>query len=151
MECTSCGHLNEPDAKFCRECGTQLVTKKGVLPPKAVEFAPTKRPTADFAGGIVVGVVFIVIGCIIALAIFTTFFSDFGTTVGSLGGDFGEMMGNFGEDFGNFFGNFGETIGTSVGSFFEGLHWWNLIQIILPAAFIIPGVILIAYTFYKRR
>lgn len=155
MECTSCGHVNESDAKFCRECGTKLTIMEGVLPPKGVEFAPSKQPKTDVAGGIVIGVVFIIVGCIIALAIFTTFFSDFGTTIGTLAGGFGETMGNLGSDLGDFFGSWGDRFGNAVGNFFKDIFtdnwWWDLLKFFLPAAFIIPGIILILITFSKRR
>ncbi|MHA2246220.1 MAG: zinc ribbon domain-containing protein [Candidatus Hodarchaeales archaeon] len=160
MECTKCGHDNEPDAKFCRQCGAVMTVLKGT---KAhVEFTPAKQRVGDrdnlcfgeehdTGGGIVVGVVFIFVGLIIAVAIFwPDFFSDFGNTIGSFFGDFGENMGQIGADFGGFMGNLGENFGESVGSFFSGQVWWDILKVLIVAVFLIVGVVLIVVNMRKR-
>ncbi len=163
MECMKCGHENESDAKFCRQCGSQIITpsEKG-----QVEFIPTKRRAADqdllcfgkerkTAPGIVIGVVFIFISLIIALAIFTDFFSDFGTTIGNLAGGFGETMGNLGSDFGEFMGTWGDSFGNAIGGFFESIFtedvWWDILKVLIVAVFFIVGAILIVVNLRKNR
>ncbi|MFX0183021.1 MAG: zinc ribbon domain-containing protein [Candidatus Hodarchaeota archaeon] len=148
MKCEKCGHDNEADARFCRNCGTELVI---TAPKGQIEFVPSKRVRSeDATASIVIGVVFIVVGLIIALAIFTTFFSDFGNTIGNFFGGFGENMGQIGADFGEFMGNWGENFGESVGSFFAGQTWWTVLRILIPALFIIPGLIIVLLAFRKR-
>jgi pSer/pThr/pTyr-binding forkhead associated (FHA) protein len=41
--CTSCGHRNPDEAKFCSECGTRLVTPEGSAPPAPAD--PTATMT----------------------------------------------------------------------------------------------------------
>lgn len=36
-ECTSCGHMNDPDAKFCQECGKPVAGPSGDSPPSDLE------------------------------------------------------------------------------------------------------------------
>jgi hypothetical protein len=149
-----CGHDNEANANFCRNCGESITIVKGTQTSKdQVEFVPQKqrRLESDVAGGYIVGVVFIVVGIIITVAMFTTLFSDFGTTIGNLAGGFGESMGQMGSDIGNFFGNWGENFGASVGTFFSGQRWWDWLKILIPFAFIIVGVIAIILNFNKSR
>ncbi len=157
MECTKCGHDNEPGAKFCRQCGAELTVLKGVK--GQAEFVPTKRRAEDnlcfgeeqeTSGGIVVGVVFIFVGLIIAVAIFSNFFSDFGNTIGSFFGGFGENMGQIGSDFGDFMGNWGENFGESMGSFFSGQVWWDIIKVLIVAVFLIVGAVLIIVNMRKK-
>lgn len=162
MECMKCGHENEPDAKFCRQCGSQITVPST---KDQVEFVPTKRAADrdllcfgeehETAPGIVAGVVFIFIGLIIAVAIFwPLFFSDFGTTIGNLAGGFGETMGNLGSDFGEFMGNWADNFGNAIGNFFEGIFtdvvWWDILRVLIVAVFIIIGVALIIVNMRKR-
>jgi hypothetical protein len=148
MNCEKCGHDNEANARFCRNCGTKLVT---TVPKGQVDFVPSKRVrTGDATASIVIGVVFIGVGLIVALAIFTNFFSDFGNTIGNFFGGFGENMGQIGEDFGGFMGNWGENFGESVGNFFSGEAWWDILKILIPALFIIPGFIIVLLALRKR-
>ena len=146
-----CGHENEPDANFCRNCGAQMTVPKGTK--EQVEFEPARRRVKDqdITGGMVIGVVFILIGIIMAAAIFTTFFTDFGEGIGGFFGDFGEDMGQMGEDFGNFTGNWGENLGESLGNFFSGQAWWDILKIFLVGFFIIAGAIIIIYNLSKQR
>jgi uncharacterized membrane protein YvbJ len=60
-----CGHDNEANANFCRNCGESITIVKGTQTSKdQVEFVPQKqrRLESDVAGGYIVGVVFIVVG-----------------------------------------------------------------------------------------
>ncbi len=166
MECMQCGHENERDARFCRNCGSPMGVPKGVMPSKdQVEFVPTKpRAQEDFlcfgeehdaTGGYVLGVVFIIVGLIIAAAIFLpAIFSDFGTTIGNLAGGFGETMGNLGSDIGEFFGNWGDTFGNSIGNFFSSIFtdrwWWDLLRVLIVGMFIIGGALIIFFNYRKR-
>lgn len=168
MECMQCGHENERDARFCRNCGSQMGVPKGVMPSKdQVEFVPTKRRAQeDFlcfgeeesgaTGGYVLGAVFIVLGLIIAAAIFLPqIFTDFGTTIGNLAGGFGETMGNLGSDFGEVMGNWGDTFGNALGNFFESIFtdtfWWDLLRVLIVGMFIIGGVLIIFFNYRKSR
>ena len=160
MECMQCGHENERDARFCRNCGSQMGVPKGVTPSKdQVEFVPTKRRAQeDFlcfgeeefssSGGYVLGVVFIVIGLIIAAAIFLP------DVISNLAGGFGETVGNLGSDFGEFMGNWGERFGNTLGNFFEGIFtenwWWELLKILIVGMFIIGGALIIFFNYRKR-
>ena len=164
MECTKCGHSNEPDAKFCRQCGAELTVLKGVK--GQAEFVPTKRRAQaqdnlcfgkeqDPVGGIAVGVVFIFVGLIIAVAVFwPIFFSDFGTTIGDFFGGFGETMGNLGSDFGEFMGNWGDNFGNAIGGFFEGIFtdsmWWDILKVLIVSVFLIVGAVLIVVNIRKK-
>lgn len=163
MECMKCGHENEPDAKFCRQCGSQITIP---ATKDQVEFVPTKRRAADqdllcfgeeheTAPGIAVGAVFIFISLIIAIAIFwPVLFSDFGTTIGNLAGGFGETMGNLGSDIGEFFGNWGDTFGNAIGNFFESIFtdvvWWDILKVLIVGMFFVIGVVLIIVNLRKR-
>ncbi|MFX0124194.1 MAG: zinc-ribbon domain-containing protein [Candidatus Hodarchaeota archaeon] len=163
MECMKCGHENEPDAKFCRQCGSKIAVP---TTKDQVEFVPTKRRATDrdllcfgeeqeTTPGIVLGVVFIIISLIIAVAIFwPMIFSDFGTTIGNLAGGFGETMGNLGSDFGNFMGNWADSFGNAVGNFFEGIFtediWWDVLRVLIVGAFLIVGIVLIVVNMRKR-
>ncbi|UCG03275.1 MAG: zinc ribbon domain-containing protein [Candidatus Heimdallarchaeota archaeon] len=158
MDCMKCGHTNEPNAKFCRQCGSALTIPKG----EQVEFVPTKRVVArgdnlcfgeeaEPAPGIIVGVVFIVLSIIIAVAIFMpVIFSDFGNFIGTFFGGFGETMGQIGSDFGEFMGNWGENFGEAVGTFFSGVVWWEILQVLIVLAFLIIGIVLIVVNMRKR-
>lgn len=160
MECKKCGHKNEPDAKFCRQCGSELTIAKG----DQVEFVPTKRRAArqdnlcfgeetehGTAPGIIVGVVFIFVSIIVAVAIFwPEIFSDFGNTIGTFFGGFGENMGQIGSDFGEFMGNWGSNFGEAVGSFFSGQVWWDIIRVLIVLAFFVIGIVLIVVNMRKR-
>jgi hypothetical protein len=156
MECKKCGYANEPDAKFCRQCGSQLVS---IAKGDQVEFVPTKArgdnlcfgEEEESAPGIIIGVVFIVISIIIAVAIFwPVIFSDFGNTIGTFFGGFGETMGQIGSDFGEFMGNWGENFGEAVGTFFSGQTWWDILKVLIVLAFLIIGITLIVVNMRKR-
>ena len=151
MECMKCGHDNEADANFCRNCGETMTIVKG-----QTEFVPQKQRKlasdwTDSQSGYVIGIVFIVVGIIITVAMFTTLFSDFGTTIGNFFGNFGESMGQMGSDMGNFFGNWGENFGASVGAFFSGQAWWDWLKILIPVAFILVGAIALVLSYNKSR
>lgn len=166
MECMQCGHENEKDARFCRNCGSQMGVMNSVTPSKdQVEFVPAKRTQEDFlcfgeeefstTGGYVLGAVFIVVGLIIAAAIFMpVIFEDFGTTIGNLAGGFGETMGSLGSGIGEFFGSWGERFGDAFGKFFEGIFtenwWWELLKILIVGMFIIGGALIIFFNYRKR-
>jgi len=163
MECMKCGYENEPDAKFCRQCGSQIAIP---TTKDQVEFVPIKRRATDqdllcfgeeheTAPEIVAGVVFIFVSLIIAVAIFWPgLFSDFGTTIGNLAGGFGETMGNLGSDIGEFFGNWGDTFGNAIGNFFDNIFtdimWWDILKILIVGTFFIIGVTLIIVNLRKR-
>lgn len=161
MECMKCGYHNEPDAKFCRKCGSKLVT---IAKGDQVEFVPSKRGVTrgdnlcfgeeeewGATPGIIVGIVFIFISIIIAVAIFWPFiFSDFGTTIGSFFGDFGKNMGQIGSDFGEFMGNWGSNFGEAVGTFFSGQAWWDILRILIVLTFLVIGIVLIIVNMRKR-
>lgn len=149
MKCTKCDHENEADARFCRNCGTQLTITKGTQ----VEFVPARKrlTTEDTTSGIVIGIVFIFVGLIIAVAILIpTFYGDFASTIGNFFGGFGETMGQIGSDFGEFMGNWGENFGQAVGSFFSGQTWWEILRIVIPSFFIIIGLIIVLLNYRKR-
>ncbi|MFX1336957.1 MAG: zinc-ribbon domain-containing protein [Promethearchaeota archaeon] len=163
MECMKCGFENEPDAKFCRQCGSQITVP---VMKDQVQFTPTKSAAGqdllcfgeehETAPGIVTGIVFIFVGLIIAIAIFwPILFSDFGTTIGNLAGGFGETMGNLGSDIGNFFGNWGDTFGNAIGNFFEGIFtedlWWDILKVLIVVTFLAVGIILIVVNVRKNR
>ncbi|MFW9897132.1 MAG: zinc-ribbon domain-containing protein [Candidatus Thorarchaeota archaeon] len=146
MECTKCGHINEANSKFCRNCGTELSPiVKGQL-----EYTPRKI-TEGQTGGLIIGIIFIALGLFIGIVIFLPLlFNDVIGSIGSFFGGFGETMGEIGSDFGNFMGNWGENFGNAVGNFFSGVTWWNILRVIIPAFFIIPGIIIIIANFRKR-
>ena len=158
MNCDKCGNENEKDARFCRHCGEAIADivkgEKGVVTGK-------RRSDGSFLcfgedeewdnswNGMIVGVVFIFVAIIMALAMFN-FFEGFGNAVGSFFGDFGENMGQIGEDIGVFFSNWGSNFGTSVENFFGGVEWWNILQPIIVMIFLLVGVILL-YRSYREQ
>jgi hypothetical protein len=80
-------------------------------------------------------------------------FPDF---IGNFFGNFGEFFGQLGSDIGNFFGSWGDSFGNAIGNFFSTLFsesniWDTIIKIMIPAAFIIPGIIVILTSVAKRR
>ena len=98
-----------------------------------------------------IGIVFIFVGLIIAVAILIpAFYGDFASAIGSFFGGFGETMGEIGSDFGEFMGNWGENFGEAVGSFFSGQTWWNILRIIIPTIFVLVGLIIILLNVRKR-
>ncbi|MHA2252892.1 MAG: zinc-ribbon domain-containing protein [Candidatus Kariarchaeaceae archaeon] len=162
MICETCGHDNEADAKFCRQCGSKTMITKVSSGKGQVEFTSGKQRTRDdnylcfgeeveYEGaGYVVGAIFICIGVFIAVVMI---FPDF---VGNFFGNFGEFFGQIGSDIGNFFGSWGDSFGNAIGNFFSTLFsesniWDTIIKIIIPAAFIIPGIIVILTSVAKRR
>ncbi|MHA1977680.1 MAG: zinc ribbon domain-containing protein [Candidatus Hodarchaeales archaeon] len=169
MNCDKCGNENEKDARFCRHCGEAIAEVAVVKGDKT--FVTGKRRTEggflcfgedeewdNSWNGMIVGVVFISVAIIMALAMLN-FFEGFGNAVGSLGfgnavgsffGDFGENMGQIGNDIGNFFGNWGENFGESVKNFFGGVEWWNILQPIIVLLFLTIGVILL-YRSYREQ
>src|SRR3712207_3449121 len=46
--CTSCGHRNPDDAKFCSQCGTRLVTPEEVAAPTPAPATPDPTATMTF-------------------------------------------------------------------------------------------------------
>jgi hypothetical protein len=153
-ECPKCGHSNESDSSFCRNCGTNLAAY--VVPGKTkgqVEFTGASTPkqqqddflcfgeASDVEGVAVVGGVFIIVGIFIGVVII---FPGF---IGNFFGGFGESMGRLGSDFGNAMGDWGSTFGESMGYFFEQIFtdnlWWDALQLLIPVIFIVVGVIVI--------
>ncbi|MFX0183019.1 MAG: zinc-ribbon domain-containing protein [Candidatus Hodarchaeota archaeon] len=150
MKCEKCGNDNEADARFCRNCGSELTT---IMPKAQVDFVPSKQHvlTEDTTASIVIGIVFIAIGLLVGFIILLpAAFDSFINSIGSFFGGFGETMGQWGSDFGNFMGNWGENFGESVGNFFAGEAWWDILRILIPALFIIPGLIIVLFAFRKR-
>ncbi|MFX0170516.1 MAG: zinc-ribbon domain-containing protein [Candidatus Hodarchaeota archaeon] len=149
MKCEKCGHDNEADARFCRNCGAEMTV---TVAKGQITFVPDKRVRPEEATAtIVIGVVFIAIGLIVGFVILLPdIFDTFINSIGNFFGGFGETMGQWGEDFGNFMGNWGENFGESVGNFFSGEAWWDILRILIPAMFIIPGIIVILLAFRKR-
>lgn len=156
--CSKCGHPNEKDSNFCRNCGANLASQ--ALPTKTgdkVEFVGDSRSkeqddflcfgeTSNVEGAAVVGGIFIIVGLFIGVVLlFPGFIGDFF-------GNFGESMGRLGSDFGNAMGNWGSTFGQSVGYFFNNLFsenlWWDVLQLLIPIGFIILGIVVI---FRSRR
>jgi Flp pilus assembly pilin Flp len=99
--------------------------------------------------GMIVGIVFISVAAIMALAMFG-FFEGLGAGLGSFFGDFGENMGQIGADIGAFFSNWGTNFGTSVENFFGGVEWWKLLQPIIVLIFLVIGAILL-YRSYREQ
>lgn len=163
MKCETCGHDNEADAKFCRQCGSKVEMFKAGVPAKGeVEFVAGKQRTRaednlcfgeeveSENAGYILGAIFICIGLLIAVVMI---FPDF---IGTFFGGFGEFFGQLGNDIGNFFGSWGDSFGNAIGNFFSTLFsesniWDTIIKVIIPAAFIIPGIIVILTNVAKRR
>jgi hypothetical protein len=159
MECNKCGYRNEPDAKFCRNCGNKLDMTKELTTKDEVKFVPdtSRRKEEDFlcfgesesgSSGFIVGAIFIIIGLFIGIVLFAPLF------VGEFFGNFGEWAGTLGSDIGNFFGSWGENFGEAVGNFFENIftdvQWWNILQLIVPSIFILLGIVILISAYRKR-
>ena len=44
MRCPNCGEMNEPEARFCFNCGTELAQATTPEPPEAVPTTPAPAP-----------------------------------------------------------------------------------------------------------
>ena len=67
MKCTNCGYDNTPEASFCANCGTRLVTE--VEPPSPVaELGPPKLPSKRLLVGVII-VVLAITGIGVGLAL----------------------------------------------------------------------------------
>ncbi|PWI49293.1 hypothetical protein CEE45_01800 [Candidatus Heimdallarchaeota archaeon B3_Heim] len=159
MKCEKCEKENEKDARFCRYCGEAMTDVEVTKGEKG--FVADKRRTEggflcfgeeEWSGsdsGMVLGIVFISVAIIMALAMFN-FFEGFGNAIGNFFGDFGTNMGQIGEDIGNFFGNWGENFGASVERFFGGVEWWKILQPIIVLFFLGIGLIIL-YRSYREQ
>ena len=158
MICNNCNYDNEPDANFCRQCGSKISLAKPGMPKEGkVEFV-SGRPRArvednlcfgqeqDQEAGWIIGAVFIIIGVIIVLVMFFP--------IGEFFGNFGEFFGQLGSDIGNFFGNWGSSFGESIGNFFTNLfsesNIWEIIKMLIPALFIFVGIIIIIMNLRRK-
>jgi hypothetical protein len=170
--CSSCGfNVREKRATFTRPVARERV--EFVAPNYANEQAvaqsvvsPVRRRERD-NGGLIAGLVIIFLGLIMALVFllplaFSHIMADFGVSFGSLGAEFGRLGGEFGRlggefgrmggelggvfgelggSLGSLFGGLGSTFGSFLGSLGYHLRW--VIRILIPALFIIPGVIVV--------
>ena len=61
--CTRCGHVNQPDARFCSSCGAPLevVPEESTLTLQAVEAADTEDELASYLEGLPAGVGLLVV------------------------------------------------------------------------------------------
>ena len=159
MKCEKCDKENEKDARICRHCG-EAMTDVEVTKGERGFVADRRRTEGTFlcfgeeersdSGGMILGIVFISIAIIMALAMFN-FFEGFGNAVGNFFGDFGENMGQIGEDIGSFFSNWGSNFGTSVENFFGGVEWWKILQPIIVLFFLLIGVILLYRNYQEQK
>jgi hypothetical protein len=160
MKCNKCNYDNEPDANFCRQCGSELTfAKPGIPAERKVEFVSGRQKTRvednlcfgqeeDREAGWIIGAVFIIIGLFIAIVML------FPEGIGDFFGNFGEFFGQLGNDIGNFFGSWGSSFGESVGNFFSNIftesNIWDIIKILIPALFLIIGIIVIIVNLRRK-
>ena len=160
LNCEKCGNENMKDARFCKHCG-EAIAEAGVVKGEKTFVADSGRTQGGFLcfgeneewdnswNGMIVGIVFISVAVIMALAMFNVF-EGLGAGLGSFFGDFGENMGQIGADIGAFFSNWGTNFGTSVENFFGGVEWWKLLQPIIVLIFLVIGAILL-YRSYREQ
>ena len=123
------------------------------------------RPRRRQHSGWIMGVVFLGVGLLFAVFLLMPIFlgisynsatdwSDFGSSMGRMGGDFGDFFGNLGERIGDFFGGLGERLGNFFGGFgdnmghsFDSGFSFTFIPVfflsLFPLLFLLIGVIAI--------
>ncbi|MCH9816390.1 MAG: FHA domain-containing protein [Actinomycetia bacterium] len=55
LRCDSCGHIAEPDSKFCSSCGASLISETAVLTPTVDESGPVDAVDPTILAGIPAG------------------------------------------------------------------------------------------------
>jgi hypothetical protein len=159
LKCEKCGFENDKGSNFCRQCGSSLVMPVDAAKDQTKFVAERQRDDSflcfgeeeEFqgSGGMVIGIIFIAIAAIMALAMLGIF-ENIGETVGNFFGDFGYNMGMIGRDIGEFFSNWGTNFGQAVENFFGGVEWWKILQPLIVLFFFLMGAILL-YKNWKRQ
>ncbi len=136
--CPNCGVLNEPDSKFCAQCGFQVddVPVTPIQPSPVQSSSPSSSKSVQFysssrspryhrryhsrrcrsvprrhVSGWVLGIVFLTAGLLFAVAILAPLASGGHYPPHSTWDDFGNDMGNLGDELGDFFSDFGDEMG----------------------------------------
>ena len=158
MKCEKCGYENDKGSNFCRNCGSSLIMPEAAAKGQA-KFVPDRRRDESFLcfgeeetrdGGMILGIIFICVAVIMALAMLGIF-ENIGEAFGNFFGDFGYNMGMIGRDIGLFFSNWGTNFGQAVENFFGGVEWWKILQPLIVLFFFLMGGILLYKNWKQQR